>query len=167
MEGDLLTIGTQQPSAKVDLSTKMAFSTSKVTYGGPVLADEFSILHSFGEVNGARKLCPGVYIGGSQELISQVRLNRFSPQNALFCKGHAAWVPDQLNKEINKGVWYIAAASPDLLLRYAGAPHSKIDDPHPNDLWTDIMLCMQGEYADIAERFGGGAGDVGRGRLMP
>jgi putative transcriptional regulator len=166
MEGDLNTIATQQPNCKVDLSTKMAFSTSKVTYGGPVLADEFSILHSFGEVHGARKLCPGVYIGGCQELISQVRLEHFAPEHALFCKGHAAWVPGQLEKEINKGVWYIAAASSDLLLRYAGAPHSTIDDPHPNDLWTDIMLCMQGEYAEIAERHGGGAGDVGR-KLMP
>ena len=164
MEGDLMTIDEQQQDSKLDLSLKMAFASSKVTYGGPVLADEYSVLHSFGEVDGARKLCPGVYIGGSEELMIQVRLNNFSPKHALFVKGHAAWVPKQLQREIDKGVWYTAAASSDLILRYAGAPHSKVHDPHPNDLWTDVMLCMQGPYAEIARRHGG-TGDVRR--VMP
>ena len=104
LEGNLAKVGSE-PTSKLDLSLKMAFAKTTVTYGGPVLPDEFSILHSYGEVEGARKLCPGVYIGGSEELMHQVRNSQsgFDPQQALFVKGHAAWVPGQLQREINKG----------------------------------------------------------------
>jgi len=152
MEGDLQKIGSD-PIAHVDLSLKMAFKNSQVTYGGPVLTEEFSVLHSFGEVEGARKLCPGVYIGGSDELMTQVRAGTMDPHHALFVKGHAAWVPGQLNREIQKGVWYTAAVSPDFILRYAGVNLTPEDNA--NDLWTDIMTCMGGKYRDIAGRHGG------------
>lgn len=152
MEGDLSKVGSE-PGSKLDLSLKMAFTKARVTYGGPVLTDEFSILHSFGEVEGARKLCPGVYIGGSEELMNEVRINRFDPTHALFVKGHAAWVPGQLKREISKGVWYTAAVSADLVLRYAGAPVTDEDDL--NDLWSDILTCMGEPYHQIAQRYGG------------
>jgi putative transcriptional regulator len=46
-------------------------------------------LHGFGHVEGSRKLCPGVFIGGSEELMNEVRINRFDQSNSLFAKGHA------------------------------------------------------------------------------
>lgn len=147
MVGDLLKIGSEQQS-KLDLSLKLAFRSARVTYGGPVLTDEYSILHGFGEVEGSTKLCPGVYVGGSEELMNEVRINRFDPSKALFVKGHAAWTPKQLQREINKGVWYVAAVSSDFILRYAGAPVTPDDNPH--DLWSDILLCIGGKHADIA-----------------
>lgn len=88
MEGDLMKIATEQES-KLDLSLKLAFPSAPVSFGGPVMTEEFSILHGFGQVEGSRKLCPGVYIGGSEELMNEVRINRLDPQNALFVKGHA------------------------------------------------------------------------------
>lgn len=148
LDGDLLKVATENQS-KLDLSLKLAFSQSPVTYGGPVLPDEFSILHGFGEVEGATKLIQGVYIGGSEELMNEVRIQRLDPRQALFVQGHAAWVPGQLSKEISKGVWYTAAASTDFVLRYAGAKIT--DDDNPNDLWADILSCMGGTYADIAK----------------
>jgi putative transcriptional regulator len=148
MVGDLLKIASEQAS-KLDLSLKLAFRSALVTYGGPVSADEYSILHGFGEVEGSTKLCPGVYIGGSEELMTEVRINRFDPSKALFVKGHAAWTPKQLQREISKGVWYVAAVSSDFVLRYAGAPVTP--DDNPNDLWSDILLCIGGKHAEIAK----------------
>ncbi|KAL7558069.1 hypothetical protein ACA910_009256 [Epithemia clementina (nom. ined.)] len=161
MEGDLRKVASN-PKSKLDLSLKMAFHNSKVAYGGPVLTDEFSVLHSFGEVEGARKLCSGVYIGGSEELMMQVRLGAMDPSRALFVKGHAAWVPGQLNREIQKGVWYTAAVSSDFILRYAGVELTP--DDNPNDLWTDILSCIGGKFEEIARRHGG-TGDSRR--VMP
>lgn len=160
LEGDLNKISSENPS-NLDLSLKLAFTNSPVGYGGPVLTEEYSILHGFGEVEGSKKLASGVFIGGSDELMNEVRINRFNPSNALFVKGHAAWVPGQLEREIGKGVWYQAAASSNLIMRYAGAPIHENDNP--NDLWSDILTCMGGHYADIAKTHGS-RGDK---RLMP
>jgi putative transcriptional regulator len=88
MPGNVLKIASEQES-KMDLSLKLAFGKSAVTFGGPVASDEFSILHGFGHVEGSHKLCPGVFIGGTQELMHEVRINRFDQRNALFAKGHA------------------------------------------------------------------------------
>jgi len=145
--------------ANLDLSLKMAFQKSQVTYGGPVMTDDFSVLHSFGEVTGARKVCPGVYIGGSDELMTQVRCGSMDPKRALFVKGHSAWEAGQLYNEIRHGVWYTAAVSADFCLRYAGMELGPEDNR--NDLWSDILHCMGGKYEDIARRYGG-TGDARR-----
>lgn len=88
-------------------------------------------------------------MGGSEELMNEVRTRRLDPRKCLFVQGHAAWVPGQLSKEIAKGVWYTAAVSSDFILRYAGAPVTA--DDNPKDLWADILTCMGLEYADIAK----------------
>mmetsp|Transcript_10199 Transcript_10199/g.27987 ORF Transcript_10199/g.27987 Transcript_10199/m.27987 type:complete len:461 (-) Transcript_10199:532-1914(-) len=152
LEGNFRKIANDKES-NMNLSMKLAFSKSPVTYGGPVLPEDFSILHGFAEVEGSKKLAPGVFIGGSEELMQQVRIARFDPRQALFVKGHAAWVPNQLSREIMKGVWYTASVSPDFLLRYAGAPTTDEDDE--NDLWSDILTAMGGKYAKIASQYSG------------
>uniref|UniRef100_A0A7R9W0N8 Transcriptional regulator n=1 Tax=Pseudictyota dubia TaxID=2749911 RepID=A0A7R9W0N8_9STRA len=160
MPGKLLKVASENPS-NVNLSLKLAFNTASVTYGGPVMQEEYSILHSFGEVEGSKKVAPGLFVGGSEELMNEVRRNNFNPEHALFVKGHAAWVPGQLAREISKGVWYSASVSHDFILRYAGAPVSENDNR--DDLWSDILTCMGGRYAEIAMQHAG-RGDK---RMMP
>ena len=140
-------------TSNIDLSLKMAFQNSQVTYGGPINPHDYHALHNFGAVTGARKVCPGVYIGGSDELMTQVRCGNMDPQKALFVKGHAAWEGGQLQNEINQGVWYNAAVSADLILRYAGTKLTPEDNA--NDLWSDILTCMGGKHEDVARRYGG------------
>jgi len=153
LDGNLLKVATET-SSHLDLSLKLAFNTAAVSYGGPVMQDEYSVLHGYGEVDGAKKVCPGVFVGGSKELMNEVRANKFDPSQCLFVKGHAAWVPQQLSREIHKGVWYVAAVSDDFILRYAGAPkHTGLGST--DDLWAEVLTCMGGEYADIAKRFAG------------
>jgi putative transcriptional regulator len=89
-------------------------------------------------------------IGGIDELMTQIRMNRFDPRNVLFIKGHAAWLPEQLDREVQKGVWHIASTSSALLLRYAGAPATQ--DDNANDLWSDVLTCMGGDYSEIAKQ---------------
>lgn len=158
--GDLIKIASETES-NIDLSLKMAFSKAPVAYGGPVMQDQFSTLHGFGEVMGSKKICPGVFVGGSSQLMNEVRRTNLRPTEVLFVKGHAAWVPGQLSREIEKGVWYIAAASSDLILRYAGAPMKKGDKT--SDLWADILLCMGDKFESIATSHAG-RGDE---RMLP
>lgn len=160
MDGDLKKVASEGQS-NVDLSLKLAFSKAKVTYGGPVHVEEYSILHGYGEVEGARKLASGVFVGGSEELMNEVRMSRLEPDNVLFVKGHASWTRGQLNRELGKKVWYPASVSRDLILRYAGAPTT--EDDNVGDLWSDILTCMGGQFAQIAKSTAG-RGDR---RLMP
>lgn len=160
MPGNLLKVASETPS-NVDLSLKLAFNTATVSYGGPVMQEEYSILHGYGEVEGSKKVAPGVFVGGSEELMNEVRRHNFHPDQALFVKGHAAWVPGQLSREIAKGVWYPAAVSADFILRYAGAMTR--DDDNAEDLWSDILTCMGGRHMEIAEQHSG-RGDM---RMMP
>ncbi len=160
LSGNLLKIASETES-NVDLSLKLAFSDSTVTYGGPVLQEEYSVLHGYGNVDGSKKVAPGIFVGGSEELMQEVRKRNLHPHEALFVKGHAAWVPHQLAREISKGVWYTASCSSDFILRYAGAPVS--NDDNKVDLWSDILTCMGGEYADIAKKHAG----KGDRRMMP
>lgn len=172
IEGDLLKIASKQES-KLDLSLKLAFSEAPVSYGGPVLSDEYSILHGFGPVEGSTKLCPGVYVGGSEDLVNEVRIRRLDPKQCLFVQGHAAWVPGQLSKEIAKGVWYTAAVSADFMLRYANTAQAQTatvdsfneDGAHQspqqnNNLWYDILTCMGGEFASVAQLHYSERGDL-------
>merc|ERR1712218_139142 len=131
-----------ETASNVDLSLKLTFNNATVSYGGPVMQADYSILHGFGEVDGSKKVAPGVFVGGSRELMREVRKNTFQPTKTLFVKGHAAWVPSQLLREVSKGVWYIASVSPDFILRYASAEN----DSMRNDLWSDILTCMGGEF---------------------
>jgi len=147
LKGDLQTVATTQ-NTTLDLSLKLAFSEAPVTYGGPVNSDQFSILHGFGEVEGSRKVAPGIFVGGSEELMDEVRMSQLDPREVLFVKGHAAWVAGQLKKEISKDVWYPAAVSSDFILRYASASTKERDIP--SDLWSEIMQCMGDEFATLA-----------------
>ncbi len=158
--GNLMKVASDGES-NIDLSLKMAFSNAPVAYGGPVMQDQFSTLHGFGEVMGSKKVCPGVFVGGSSQLMREVRRNNLHPTEVLFVKGHAAWVPGQLVREIEKGVWYVAEASSDLILRYAGAQVSKEDNA--SDLWADVLSCMGDKFVNIATAHSG-RGDE---RMLP
>lgn len=157
--GDLFKIATESENCNIDLSLKTTFGKAPVSYGGPVMHDQFSTLHGFGLVEGSKRVCRGVYVGGSGSLMLEVRRNVMQPTEVLFVKGHAAWVPGQLSREIEKGVWYVAAVSADFILRYAGAPVTP--DDNPADLWADILSCMGDTYEGVAKAHSG-SGDTRR-----
>jgi len=149
MSGNLLKVASETES-KLDLSLKMAFNSASVSYGGPVMQEEYLILHGYGEVEGARKVAPGIFVGGSEALKNEVRKQNMQPKEALFVKGHAAWIPGQLSREISKGVWYLVSCSNDFILRYADAP--VYEEDNVSDLWADILSCMGGKFAEIAKK---------------
>jgi putative AlgH/UPF0301 family transcriptional regulator len=150
--GGLAQVSANQGSV-LDDQLLSAFPTTDVAYGGNVRMAEYSLLHGFGEVEGAKRVTPGVYFGGESALVNEVSNGRFDPQNALFVKGKVTWSPGRLQAEIDSGKWYIGSASPNFILRNAGATLSEHDDP--SDLWKDILTCMGGQFANIADKYAG------------
>merc|ERR1719203_8806 len=153
LPGNLLKVASESNS-NLDLNLKLTFSDASVSFGGPMMSADYSILHGYGEVEGSKKVAPGTFVGGSRSLMNEVRKNRFNPKDALFIKGHVAWIPKQLSREVSKGVWCVASVSPDFILRHAGnAAHENSN--HAKDLWSDILTAMGGKYADIAKGHAG------------
>lgn len=126
LPGNVFTIASE--NSNVDLSFKIIFNKTTVSYGGPVMKETYSILHGYGEVEDSKKVAHGVFVGGSRELMNEARKKNFDPSQALVVKGRVEWFPGQLSREVSKGVWYVASASPDFILRYAGAPQSEEDN---------------------------------------
>jgi putative transcriptional regulator len=147
---------------KFESNVELAFHDAPVSFGGPLESLEFSLVHSFGRVDNSVELVPGIYVGGSEALANEVLNNQFQTDQALFCKGHAAWVPGRLEHEISKGVWYTAATSPDLIFRYATSNVSN-RSYDSTDLWGDILSIMGDKYANKAQAYAR-QGDV---RAMP
>ena len=97
--------------------------------------------------------------------MNEVRRNNLKPEDPV--KGHAEWIPNQLNKEIERGVWYLASCSSDFILRYANGGSRGSDgggeEEEEDDLWKDILTCMGGPYAELAKQYVGESD----GRPMP
>ncbi|GMH63796.1 hypothetical protein TrRE_jg6010 [Triparma retinervis] len=125
------------------------FASSTVSYGGPVKEEDLAILHSNPIASGSREIIPGVFVGGSEGLRKLVCLREFHPTKALFTRGRAEWIPGQLDREIDRGVWRVASASPSLILRHASAGREQSE----SGLWNDILTTMGGEYANISDNF--------------
>jgi hypothetical protein len=122
-----------------------------------VATEQYSILHGFGHVEGSQKLCSGVYLGGDEELMNEVRINRLNPRNALFVKGHAAWVSGQLSREISKGVWYTAAVCKDFILRYAGSDSLSSSSVQASGSSSDLTSSSLSAPSDGSPRNGSAA----------
>lgn len=150
--GGLTEVATNQGSY-LEQPLLNAFANTDVAYGGNMRMGEYSLLHGFGEIHGAQKIAPGVFLGGEHGLANEVMQGRFNPDEALFVKGKCQWYPGRLEAEIQSGKWYVAAASSDLVLRNAGA--AKKMNGQPNDLWKDILMCMGGYFADVATKYAG------------
>eukprot|EP00540_Astrosyne_radiata_P010259 CAMPEP_0116841590 /NCGR_PEP_ID=MMETSP0418-20121206/11022_1 /TAXON_ID=1158023 /ORGANISM="Astrosyne radiata, Strain 13vi08-1A" /LENGTH=428 /DNA_ID=CAMNT_0004472059 /DNA_START=399 /DNA_END=1685 /DNA_ORIENTATION=+ len=150
-----------QKSVKLEISTKMTFGDSPVANGGPIHTDVMNVLHTNNRIGGAKKLLNGVYVGGEAELLDEVRMGNLDPRNVLFVRGHAQWTPGQLNRELEKKVWYPASVSKDFILRYARDGQS--NSPSKN-LWAEIMTELGGEYAELAQDYARGFTDYRQGK---
>ena len=58
--------------SNLDPSLKIAFNEASISCGGPIMESDNSVLHGFGEFGGAKKVAPGVFVGGSRELMNGV-----------------------------------------------------------------------------------------------
>lgn len=78
----------------------------RVYFGGPVELDTvWFLLRAQAAPKGAIRVCDGVYVSSSRELLQQL-LHRKQPMQGLrIFLGHAGWAPGQLQAEIQGGAW--------------------------------------------------------------
>lgn len=87
-------------------------------YGGPVARDGLVFLvRSAKPPEGSPLLLRDVFFTSDIELIEKL-LKRKDPLDGLrVFAGYAGWGPDQLHKEIGRGIWHIVPAESDTVFR--------------------------------------------------
>lgn len=136
--------------------------------GGPVAGAAW--LHGCASAGGQAVL-PGVWLNGQpQALHAALERGQLAPQRLRFFVGEAGWSPGQLQEEVARGEWLLAAATPAWVLgAHAQAtdssqavcvvPQARVSSPlrgarrpHAQGcLWTRALDSMGGEFAQLAQ----------------
>lgn len=128
-------------ATNLDRSTQLAFWYAPVYDGGPMASNHYTTLHGFGHVDGSFPVVPGVFCGGSTAFME----GGMMPELA-FIRGKMAWTRRQINRQLRRNQWHIVAVSSELLLQGTDRQMTR------RNLWSDVLLCLGGKYADIAKK---------------
>lgn len=113
--------------------------------GGPLFQQEFILLHDIPNLPGSTQVAPGVFCGG--QLDDNDHSYDPSSSRLRIFQGRAQWSPKQLEQEVRKQKWYVAATSRDFIFH---------DDRQRNrsstSVWSDILKHMGGKYAETAKK---------------
>ena len=106
---------------------------------GPVQTNQLLLLHTSNEnPDNTLKVIDGVYLGGDLEFLQKAAMDSNGPSIRL-CFGYAGWSPEQLEKEIVSGSWFIAPAS-----------KTHIFETPSHELWRSLLRGMGGRYATLS-----------------
>jgi putative transcriptional regulator len=83
----------------------------RLFFGGPVMREQLvAVFRAAAPPTAAIEVLDGVYMSSSRELLREL-LGRENPVEGLrVFAGHAGWAPGQLEAEVARGDWYLAAA---------------------------------------------------------
>lgn len=131
----LASVSTEEGSAIGDafaMAKAECFVENELLSGGPVSEGKMLMLHS-AKLATASRVMDGVYCGGLLGAIVAVRSGQLSARECRFFSGYSAWDGGQLEGEIDRGYWALAATSKDYILDY----RSPKDDG--DCMWQSIM----------------------------
>lgn len=84
--------------------------------GGPVEPATLHIVHRIPEVLGGIAVAPGIYWGGSFEILQDlVRSNEYREQDMKLFMGYSGWGAGQLDKEMSESTWLIGDITGELM----------------------------------------------------
>ena len=111
-----------------DMESLATRPDAKVFFGGPVARDRLVFVFRAKEApKGAVALFEDVYLGYNRSLLLEL-LGREQPVEGLrVFAGYASWAPGQLENEVARGDWHLAAAD--------GAT---IFDKAPDEVWPEL-----------------------------
>jgi len=119
------------------------FEESPLYLGGDV-GEGVQVLHGVRTMSGAKEIVDGLMMGvdpwQAKELVDS---GECSTHDFRFFYKYAGWAPGQLHDEIERGVWYSAACSRDLILQQC------LQLPKP--LWREVLELMGGRYSLISK----------------
>lgn len=103
--------------------------------GGPVQTNQLLLLHNSSIATQAVAICDSVYLGGDLEFLQNSMENKSGP-SILLCFGYTGWGPQELEKDISQGFWFLADAKHEYLFKTA-----------PENLWKQVLQDKGGKYS--------------------
>mgnify|MGYP001236482380 FL=1 len=112
-----------------------------VYYGGPVQLDTLQFIYKGAEIiDGSVEIIPGVYWGGSFDLLKAViGSGSVSPEDFRFFLGYSGWTEGQIDDEISLNSWIVTETAAE-----------DIFSKDPDNLWRDILKSMGKKFAILA-----------------
>lgn len=106
--------------------------------GGPVQTNQLLLLHNSSQVDQAIAICENVYLGGDLEFLQTSLENQAGP-SILLCFGYTGWGPEELEKDIANGFWFLGDAKNEYLFKTP-----------PERLWKQVLQDKGGKYASFS-----------------
>ncbi len=117
------------------------YSPPLVVYqGGPVQPDTLHIVHRMPELLGGVEIVPGIFWGGSYEVLKDViRKNQHKSFGLKLFIGYSGWAAGQLDKEMTEGSWLVGDVTAELLFE---------DEAHT--VWKKAISMLGKNYSFLA-----------------
>jgi putative AlgH/UPF0301 family transcriptional regulator len=121
---------TKMPLAKVLPSVEGLKKRSDVLYyGGPVENQQMLMLiRSDEKVEGSDNVFKNVYVSISAKTLDRMIRARKTQKQLRVYSGYAGWIPDQLDKEVSHGDWFIIDADADFIF-----------EKKSSDIWLELI----------------------------
>eukprot|EP00889_Picochlorum_renovo_P000761 jgi/Picre1/27791/NNA_000755.t1 len=118
------------------------YDECRLYLGGDVGPEVLNVLHRVDSIDGANEVIPGVYLGGIDGVGESLGAEEADKEKDVrVLTRYAGWGPGQLEEEVRRGVWIVAAASPDVIFsEFAG-----------DDAWHHVLQLMGGEFAGLSD----------------
>jgi putative transcriptional regulator len=130
-----------------------AYDACPLYLGGDVGPEVLHIVHTVEGVDNTTSVVPGVYMGGVDGVGRALEEGRAGIADVKLLTRYAGWGPGQLEEEVRRGVWIVAAASRDVIMgRLKTADGMESDEVvHGDDAWHSILQAMGGEFAGLSD----------------
>jgi putative transcriptional regulator len=129
-------------SALLPSIAALAGRDDRVFFGGPVGRQRLLLLvRSATELRQAESVFEDVYVSASEQTLREL-LGRADSDDVFYAYvGYAGWAPHQLEQELERGDWYIAAADANLVF-----------SAEPATIWPQLIKQHTGQWVRYSDK---------------
>ncbi|HUL91068.1 MAG TPA: YqgE/AlgH family protein [Burkholderiales bacterium] len=114
-----------------------------VYFGGPMLRQAiFAVVHTDHTPGpGSIQMMKELFLATQGQVVDHII--EATPNEARYYVGYVAWRPGELRLEVDRGLWYVLDADPDMVFR-----------KDPGTLWEELLRRARAVTAGVPERAG-------------
>ncbi len=109
-----------------------------VFLGGPVKTDSLYFIHTLGQtIENSLEITDGLFWGGDIDHVKElISTGKISPKEIKFFVGYSGWVSKQLDGELARNSWLVAAIRA-----------KQVMEANPDNLWKESVKRLGSDYS--------------------